>query len=285
MTHSGIWTRASFVALLTCALLLSPFTSRAAENPLLSSLHDFRLSNFEALNAYYNFSVNGSTETLNEIVAAINTSNTQMNSIGDQSSGLLNDDQVSRLTQDFDQFKDLMRQNINDVRQNGYPDLRLVSDMANQAVTLSKTSAEMYDIVRTDEQVTTDKRVESARAAAVLMAQMMSKYSARSTSAVSQTFQGADTEEPLDEQAKQFDALLSSITAGNPSDELRAALSGISSKWGFIRSSYVNYNENNVSFVIDRYSQGILEGLDEAISVMTDNTPSSAATTADTSTN
>lgn len=269
MIHSGLWTRVSLNALFACVLMLSPLASRAAENPLLSSLHDFRISNFEALNAYYQFSVNGSTETLNDIVASINASNAEMNSISEKASGLLNEDQVGRLNQDFDKFKDLMRQNINDVRQNGYPDLRLVSDMANQAVTLSKTSAEMYDIVRTSESVTTDNRVEAARAAAVLMAQMMSKYSARSTSSVSQTFQGADTEEPLDEQAKQFDTLMSEVTAGNPTGELRQTLSSVASKWGFIRSSYINYNENNVSFVIDRYSKGILEELHQAIDMMT----------------
>lgn len=269
MIHSGFRTRASLAALFACVLIFSPLTSRAAENPLLSSLHDFRISNFEALNAYYQFSVNGSTETLNDIVASINASNTEMNSISGKASGLLNDGQIARLNEDFDKFKDLMRQNINDVRQNGYPDLRLVSDMANQAVTLSKTSAEMYDIVRTSESVTTDKRVEAARGAAVLMAQMMSKYSARSTSSVSQTFQGADTEEPLDEQAMQFDTLLSEVAASNPSGELRQILSNVASKWGFIRSSYINYNENNVSFVIDRYSKAILEELNQAIAIMT----------------
>ncbi|BES71197.1 hypothetical protein RE428_22150 [Marinobacter nanhaiticus D15-8W] len=280
MIHSGRWTRASLMALFACALMLSPLISRAAENPLLSSLYDFRISNFEALNAYYQFSVNGSTETLNDIVASINASNAEMNSISEKASGLLNDDQVARLNQDFDKFKDLMRQNINDVRQNGYPDLRLVSDMANQAVTLSRTSAEMYDIVRTSESVTTDKRVEAARAAAVLMAQMMSKYSARSTSSVSQTFQGADTEEPLDEQAKQFDALMSEVTAGHPSGELHQTLSSVASKWGFIRSSYVNYNENNVSFVIDRYSKGILEELNQAIELMIGNDRAAATANA-----
>lgn len=280
MIHAGPWTRASLTTLVACALMLSSLVARAAENPLLSSLHEFRISNFQALNAYYQFSVNGSTETLNEIVAAINASNAEMNSIDEKASGLLNEDQVGRLTQDFDKFKDLMRQNINDVRQNGYPDLRLVSDMANQAVTLSRTSAEMYDIVRTSEEVMTDNRVEAARAAAVLMAQMMSKYSARSTSAVSQTFQGADTEEPLDAQAQEFDTLMAKVTAGNPKGELRSTLSSVASKWGFIRSSYINYNENNVSFVIDRYSKGILDGLDEAIALMTGNDQASATANA-----
>ncbi|WP_242674315.1 hypothetical protein [Marinobacter halodurans] len=258
------------MALLACVVPFASMAVYAAENPLLAAFHQFRISNFTALNAYYRFSVNGDTDTLNEIVAAINDANSQIKQVDAVSDDILKADQIAGLNTEFDKYKDLMRQNINDVRKNGYPDLRLVSDMANQAQALSSTSAELYDIVRTNNNVKTDERVEAARAAAVLMAQMMSKYSARSTSSVSQTFQGADTEQPLDEQAHAFDEQMSKVTRGNPSGELRAALSNVASKWAFIRGSYINYNDNNVSFVIDRYSKEILKQLAEAIALMTD---------------
>jgi len=45
-------------------------------------------------------------------------------------------------------------------------------------------------------------------------------------------------------------------------------LNDIASKWQFIRGSYINYNEDNVSFVIDRYSKRILEGLTTAIELL-----------------
>ncbi|MEQ5833527.1 hypothetical protein [Marinobacter sp. NFXS9] len=269
MVYPGKWFRASVMALFACVILFFSIAASAAENPLLAAFHQFRISNFAALNAYYRFSVNGDTDTLNEIVAAINESNSQIKQVDASAGDILKDDQIESLNTEFDKYKHLMRQNINDVRKNGYPDLRLVSDMANQAQALSSKSAELYDIVRTNNNVKADERVEAARAAAVLMAQMMSKYSARSTSSVSQTFQGADTEQPLDEQAHQFDEQMSKVTEGHPSGELRAALSSVASKWAFIRGSYINYNDNNVSFVIDRYSKEILRQLAEAIAMMT----------------
>ena len=73
---------------------------------------------------------------------------------------------------------------------------------------------------------------------------------------------------PLDEQAKTFDQLLSSLRAGSTNGELKTALDDVASKWQFIRGSYINYNENNVGFVIDRYSKGIIEGLTNAIDLL-----------------
>ncbi|MAA63919.1 MAG: hypothetical protein CL581_03955 [Alteromonadaceae bacterium] len=273
MTHNGNWLRGCATLIVALTLSTASFVAQAASDPLLASLHHFRISNFSALNAYYQFTVSGDTEILNEVVAAVNDSNSEMNTISTDAKGVLNDDQISQLTKEFDSYKNLMRQNINDVRKNGYPDLRLVSDMANQAQTLSVISDELYEISQSSEGIQVDQRVEAARSAALLMAKMMTKYSARSTSSVSQTFQGAASEEALDVQARKFDSLISQITTNNTyTGELKETLHSVASKWGFIRGSYINFNENNVSFVIDRYSKGILSELNEAINLMTGTT-------------
>ncbi|MFN2361281.1 MAG: hypothetical protein ABR522_09445, partial [Marinobacter sp.] len=128
-------------------LLITSFTVRAQQgggDGFLYDLHSFRISNYMALDAYYRFSATGDTETLNEIVAAINEANEAMNSVDDSTAGVLSSDQVESLNAEFDEFKDLMRSNINDVRNTGYPDLRLVSDMANQALMVSQVTTEMY---------------------------------------------------------------------------------------------------------------------------------------------
>ncbi|EDM49336.1 hypothetical protein [Marinobacter algicola] len=253
-------------------LLITSFTVRAQEGDgFLSDLHNFRVNNYMALDAYYRFSASGDTETLNEIVASINAANESMNSVADSTAGVLSGAQVESLNLEFDKFKDLMRSNINDVRNTGYPDLRLVSDMANQALSMNQVASEMYAVARESAEVATAQRVEAARSAAVTMAQMMAKYSARTHSSVAQTFQGSSNDIPLDEQAKQFDALLSQITKGSAQGPLKAALDDLTSKWEFIRGSYINYNDNNVAFVIDRYSKGILRGLETTIGLLREN--------------
>ncbi|MDF0750627.1 hypothetical protein NLU14_10320 [Marinobacter sp. 71-i] len=250
-------------------LLIASFTVRAQEGDgFLSDLHNFRVSNYMALDAYYRFSASGDTETLNEIVASINAANESMNSVTDSTEGVLSEEQVESLNVEFDKFKDLMRSNINDVRNTGYPDLRLVSDMANQALMMNQVATEMYAVAEESSETATSPRVEAARSAAVTMAQMMAKYSARTHSSVAQTFQGSSNDIPLDEQARLFDTLLSRVTDGNAQGQLEAALDDLTSKWQFIRSSYINYNDNNVAFVIDRYSKGILKSLETTIGLL-----------------
>jgi len=251
-------------------LALTALSAKAQETgaEFLSDLHDFRVNNYLALDAFYNFSASGDTETLNRIVVGINNSNDAMNSVVASTSGVLSEQQVEELNQTFDQFKNLMRGNINEVRDRGYPDLRLMADLANQALSMNNLATELYSVAQESSGIKADTRIESARSAAVVMAQMMARYAARTHSSVAQTFQGASSEVPLDEQAKTFDQLLSSLRAGSTNGELKTALDDVASKWQFIRSSYINYNENNVGFVIDRYSKGIIEALPTAIALL-----------------
>lgn len=260
---------------LIAALILLTLTSLAARADeganFLADLHQFRLSNYLALDAYYRFSATGDTDTLNEIVEAINNANSRMNTLNESTAGVLDKDRLEALNQEFDKYKSLMRNNINDVRNTGYPDLRLTLDMANQASTMNGLATELYSEAIGSGQTEVDPRVEAARSAAVTMAQMMEKYSARSNTSVSQNFQGSETDIPLDEQARVFDRLLSEVLAGNPTGSLKTTLDDINAKWQFIRGSYINYNENNVSYVIGRYSKGILSGLNTAIGLMQEN--------------
>lgn len=250
-------------------LLITSFSVRAQEGDgFLSDLHNFRVSNYMSLDAYYRFSASGDTDTLNEIVASINEANESMNSVADSTAGVLSEDQIENLNAEFDKFKDLMRSNINDVRNTGYPDLRVVSDMANQATLMNDAATEMYTVAQDSSETETDNRVEAARSAAVTMAQMMAKYSARTHSSVAQTFQGSSNDIPLDQQAEVFDGLLSEVSSGNAEGDLKAAIEDLTSKWEFIRGSYINYNDNNVAFVIDRYSKGILKGLTTTIGLL-----------------
>ncbi|MEX2475186.1 hypothetical protein [Marinobacter sp.] len=270
MNDAGLRVRSLVAALILLAL--TSLSARAdTKDDFLSDLHTFRVSNYLALDAYYRFSANGDTDTLNEIVGSINDANSSMNDLSDSTAEVLSEGEVEALNLEFDTFKDLMRSNINDVRNTGYPDLRLVSDMANQASAISAMATELYLAAQESRGTATRPRVEAARSAATTLAQMMAKYSARTHSTVSQTFQGSSSDIPLDEQALEFDTLLSELTATSSEGELKATLDDVSSKWQFIRSSYINYNDNNVSFVIDRYSKGILRGLTTTIELLQKN--------------
>lgn len=261
--------RARSLIVSLCLLLFTSMGVQAQETgSTLSQLHTFRVSNYTSLDAYYRYIGGGGTDTLNEIVSGINSANDSMNFLAESDSDALANQQIEELNSEFDKFKGLMRENINEVRNTGYPDLRLASDMANQALTMNGLATELYQVAQESSQTKTNPRVEAARMGAVKIAQMRAKYSVRTNSSVSQTFQGSSTDTSLDEQAQEFDQLLNTFSKGESDNELKALLNDISSKWQFIRSSYINYNENNVGFVIDRYSKRILENLTVAIELL-----------------
>lgn len=271
MKDSGLRVCSLAVALVLLALTSVATRAQDTTDDFLSDLHSFRIANYMALDAFYRFSADTDTNTLNEIVVSINNANDAMNSVSASTDTVLSPQQIESMNQEFDRFKALMRDNINDVRKTGYPELRLVSDMANQALTMNNMAAELYSTALQNTRTTTNPRVEAARSAAVKMAQMMAKYSVRSNTAVTQTFQGSATEKTLDEQALEFEQMLASVTEGTQEGELGEIIEDLQAKWAFIRNSYIHYNENNVGFVIGRYSKSILTGLTRAIDLLENN--------------
>ncbi|MCG8610128.1 MAG: hypothetical protein MI864_06285, partial [Pseudomonadales bacterium] len=104
---------------------------------------------------------------------------------------------------------------------------------------------------------------QKSRDLALLVAQMMTKYSARSSSSVAQTFQGGETDKTLDQLALDVDSVLTSLEKSVTEPEAKKTLSGAQTKWKFIRNSYVNYNDNNVNYVVNLYSIRMIESLRE----------------------
>ncbi|WP_339800892.1 hypothetical protein [uncultured Marinobacter sp.] len=255
-------------ALLVLTLLLTSMATQANEgSSFLRDLHEFRINNFMAVSAYYRYSATKDNSADQEIQQAMSRSNANIGRIKINAVNILSPDQIAALDAQYTTFQELMRQNVSDVTEIGYPDLRLVGEMAGTANALSNLSTELYSAARESSQTPTSANVESARSAAVLMAEMLSRYTARSYSQVSQ-IQGGGAGKPLDEQARDFDALLQQVRAGAARPELSGPLGDIESKWEFIRNSYINYNRNNVVFVIERYSRAILDELDNTVSLL-----------------
>ncbi|MGM0570634.1 hypothetical protein [Marinobacter sp.] len=248
-------------------LLASSFPVHADEGAaFLRNLHEFRVNNFMALSNYYRYSATNDSAARDTIRELMGEATRNLQAVSESGANVLTDEQIASLRSEFGTFSELMAQNVSDVTEIGYPDLRLVGEMANQAVALSNVAQELYAQARDSSQTPVKPEVETARSASVLMAQMLSRYAARSYSPVTQTFQGASGLAPLDEQARELDDLLGDFVMSTGEGDLRGTAVEIKTKWGFIRDSYINYNKQNVVFVIERYSRSILDELDSAVS-------------------
>lgn len=280
MKHAPIHNRLlALVAMLALALIFSaPLTAQESEpatddmeqeevmaGELLDAIHQFRLKNFIALNDYYNYTMDPDESLISGIDSSLASSQEQLERIGNLAGDSLTGSEIEDLEQAYADFEQQMEINIEDMREAGYPDLRLLSDMANQAQALSALSEEIYDAVAEQEVTPTVSDVELARRASVTMALMVTRYSARSSSTVAQVFQGADSDVSLDQLARDFEETMEELRSRTTDAELDELLSEVNTKWEFIRNSYINYDERNVSFVINRYSTSIVDNMEQVV--------------------
>ncbi|TVP52129.1 MAG: hypothetical protein EA349_16335 [Halomonadaceae bacterium] len=249
----------------TAPLAMAQQQQDSMAGELLDTLHQFRLQNFIALNAYYNYSVTPDRDRVSDIEQAMNQSGRLLTKAQDKAGDSVSGNEMNDLSEAFVAFERQMSNNVEDIKTSGFPDLRLLSDMAEQAQTLSLLSEDIYQQVASQDLTPTESKVELLREASITMALMVTRYSARSSSSVAQIFQGADTDMSIDELAARFDDLLAQLARDLTDQSQQALLSDAGSKWGFIRNSYINYDERNVSFVINRYSLQIMTSLENLI--------------------
>ncbi|MDX1590063.1 MAG: hypothetical protein R3296_14100 [Oleiphilaceae bacterium] len=263
-------TLAASLAWLLALLLAFPVLAEEEEKQalagnLLDSLHQFRLQNFLALNAYYSYSVTPDRERIQEINNAMSRSRRLLERARKQVGDSLSGSSMDELASAFRDFQKQMDTNVADIRESGYPDLRLLSNMAEQAQTLSLLSEKIYQQVASQGRTPTREEVQLAREASITMALMVTRYSARTSSSVSQVFQGADSDRSIDELALRFDELLRQLDLRMNNDGSQDLLARVNSQWEFIRNSYIHYDERNVSFVINRYSLQIIDTMEDLV--------------------
>ncbi|WP_020410040.1 hypothetical protein [Hahella ganghwensis] len=260
------WISRVFCFLLFSSGVLISVNSLAAQSgeELLQKIHQARLQTYLLLTDYYNFSANvGDKHLLEGMAAGENAIDSLIKRL---SAGHDSPEYLATLSQTQEhwvKYKSLLSQNINDLKTLGYHELQLVFQLAQLNVDVGTALGRLYQLVIDQKQIKLPDVIIRTRHSAFTMAVMMTKYSARSTSNISQVFQGEDPEETLDILAGEFDRNLGLLINTDYVDTAtNTLLKKAQIKWNFIRSSYMNYNENNVNFVVNLYSRQIIESLD-----------------------
>ncbi|WP_431688543.1 hypothetical protein [Hahella sp. NBU794] len=267
MSQSGIhrnplW--CCFLALLALYSSHSFALNNAQAEAILKHLHDVQTHSYQTINAYYNFTLNpGDKDIQSEVNQEIDFMNAAFKSLESQDGIVEVQGELSVMSATWLKYKELLNTNMNDIVKVGYPDLRLVGDMAQVNIDLVGATERTYDKTMEISGHRPPEVIELVRNSKIILESMLTKYSARSASNVTQIFQGAKSEEPMDVQAISFDKNIARLLASQQNtDATRKTLDTISTKWEFIKNSYINYNENNVSYVVNLYSKRIISDLD-----------------------
>ena len=238
----------------------------------LEQVFKAQVNSYYSINGFYNFSANqGAQKDLSTIKESIDNLNNLIKSI---QKGIDDDAEVTAydaVTDDWSTYKEVLKQNIKEVEKTGYPDLRLAGDMAVGNIQLNKSLTSLYDTLLVSSKEKPERIKELSRKTATNLALMMTKYSARTTSTVSQVYADGDseTEVTIDSLASVFsDQLTELISLVEDDSKAHKLLDSAQTKWDFIKFSYINYNENRVNFIVNLYSKKIISDIDLAIAAI-----------------
>lgn len=260
---------------LALALNFAAFSANAADSAetesLLNQVFQAQVNSYYSVNGFYNYSANqGSQKDLTII-------NESLEKLGELANAINNRVESGSVRESFDtvntawkSYKKVLEVNIDEVKNTGYPDLRLAGDMANENIKLNASLSALYGELINTSTKKPNKVTELSRKTATTLALMMTKYSARTTSTTSQVYAGGDgtvaNEVTIDALAKEFSAQLTElITLTENNAKAAKLLDSANTKWDFIKSSYVNYNENRVNFIVNLYSKKIISDIDLAL--------------------
>lgn len=253
--------------ILCLGLGISNYTS--AESNSLEDVFNAQINTYYSINGFYNFSANqGAQKDLDDINESMEKLKSLFASLKTASKGSSTEEEFMAAEANWNSYLKLLNQNIKEVKRSGYPDLRLAGDMAGANIVLNNALASYYKTLLKNETTKPNKFTNLGREAAVNIGLMMTKYSARSTSTVSQVYADSTIEVTIDELAHQFEKqIVNLMELAKEKPVAFKLLDSAHTKWEFIKSSYINYNENRVNFIVNLYSRRIIADITEALAV------------------
>jgi hypothetical protein len=107
----------------------------------------------------------------------------------------------------------------------------------------------------------TGSALSEARALALMLEQMSALYVENASAAYVSNRSQDSQDMTIDQMANGFSKRLTALLAKAQDKEAAKLVRGIQSKWKFIERSMLNYQENSVPFLVDRYTQVIVADL------------------------
>jgi hypothetical protein len=253
--------------LLAITLPLLSLASQAAEpaNQLLQ-LHQLRLAAQKSLGDFYMFNgMEGDQRyerMINESRAAVSTHlNALTDMPGDGSRALR-----AQLEQQWQGYQLDLNNLTVALKTNGFTDLQPVADLADSNSQLMALGLELYNKLQQESAYAVSPMTQRSREQSLLMQAIAVDYASRSAS-VGATFMGGGESRPIEELVNEFASKLSALEKEpKNSAQLRQSWGNVATKWRYIENSLINYNENSVPFLVNKYAETIIQGSEEIAS-------------------
>ncbi|MEX6502479.1 hypothetical protein [Pseudomonas zhanjiangensis] len=254
------------LSLSTLLAFASPATAALQASEIDSSLHNLhqlRLATQKSLSDFYMYnSMEGDQRYAQMIGQSLDEAGARLQALSDmpgEGSKALR----SQLEQLWTGYKIDLNKLTSALKQQGYTDLQPVADLADRNQQLMSLSQELYNKIQQEGGYSAATLTQQSREQSLLMRAIAVDYASRSAS-VGATFMGGGDARPIDELVNEFASKLTRLErAPENTPQIKQTLNEIGTKWRYIEKSLRNYNENSVPFLVNKYSDSIIEGLEQ----------------------
>lgn len=237
-------------------------TASSADN--LLKLHHLRLAAQKSLGDFYMYNgMEGDQRYARMIDTSLQNGQALLGGLtqmpGDGSKALL-----AQLDQHWSSYQSELKVLANTLKTQGFTELQPVADLAAHNQQLLALSAELYNKIQQESGSNVGALTQTSREQSLLMQSIAVDYASRSAS-VGGSFigSGGENDKSIDVLANDFEQTLNKLEqAPQNTAETRQSLGAIKTKWRYIEKSLKNYNEKSVPFLVNKYSDRIIEGLE-----------------------
>lgn len=251
--------------LLASTLSLFSITSHAADSaPTLLKLHQLRLAAQKTLSDFYMFNgMEGDQRYARMISESVTETNTLLGALtempGEGSKALRSKLEVLWLGYHTD-----LNNLTTAIKDQGYTDLQPVADLASRNQQLMSLCLELYNKIQQESRYSVPALTQLSREQSLLMQSIAVDYASRSASVGATFMGGAGDARPMEELVADFATKMDQLekTPQN-TPQLKTSWEGVNTKWRYIEKSLINYNENSVPFLVNKYSSTIIQGIEQ----------------------
>lgn len=230
----------------------------------LLKLHHLRLAAQKSLGDFYMYNgMEGDQRYARMIETSLQNGQALLGGLtqmpGDGSKALL-----AKLDQHWSSYQSELKVLANTLKTQGFTELQPVADLATHNQQLLALSAELYNKIQQESGSNVGALTQTSREQSLLMQSIAVDYASRSAS-VGGSFigSGGENDKSIDVLANDFEQTLNKLEqAPQNTAETRQSLGAIKTKWRYIEKSLKNYNEKSVPFLVNKYSDRIIEGLE-----------------------
>ncbi len=243
--------------------LFSAATQAADAATSLLKLHQLRLAAQKSLGDFYMFNgMEGDqryARMINDSLSEVNNHMTALADMPGEGSKALR----SQLDQQWKGYQIDLNNLINALKSQGYTDLQPVADLAGRNQQLMALSQELYTKIQQEGSYSVPTLTQRSREQSILMQGIAVDYASRSAS-VGATFMGGGDARPIEELVSEFASKMAALEKDpKNTPQLKQSWESVATKWRYIEKSLINYNENSVPFLVNKYSNTIIQGIEQ----------------------